>query len=109
MHLGKPGPYYVRKAEGPNQTDRVVSAVWTITNPVKDVAEVGLTWPSGDDRNAGSISEIRLDAILHKGGVSGLHVHPYDFVTNASSYLDERHVVLVFKQILSLPQQAGET
>ncbi|KIO30584.1 hypothetical protein M407DRAFT_20309 [Tulasnella calospora MUT 4182] len=111
MHLGLPGPYYVRKAAGPNQKERVASAVWTISSPVKDVAGLGLTWPSGDNRDADSISEIRLDAVLHKDPdeVTGLHVHPYDFVTRASSYLDERHVVLVFKQISSLPLKSSWT
>ncbi|KIO30585.1 hypothetical protein M407DRAFT_20310 [Tulasnella calospora MUT 4182] len=89
----KRGPYYIRKAEGPDQKDRVVSAVWTITGPVKDVAELGLTWPKGDKSHAGSISEIRLDAILHTGGIAGLHVHPYNFVEGTRQYLAERHVV----------------
>ncbi|KAG9040954.1 hypothetical protein FS837_012918 [Tulasnella sp. UAMH 9824] len=57
----EPGPYYIRKAEAASQEDRVVSAVWTITSPVKGVAELGLTWPNGDNRLAGSISETRLD------------------------------------------------
>lgn len=47
---GKPGPYYMRKAEGLDQRARVVSAVWTISSTVKDVTELGLTWPNGDNR-----------------------------------------------------------
>lgn len=52
LRLGRRGPFYVRRAEGLDQahTARVVSAVWTIFNPVEDVAELGLTWPEGDGR-----------------------------------------------------------
>ncbi|KAG9027962.1 hypothetical protein FS837_004020, partial [Tulasnella sp. UAMH 9824] len=57
----EPGPYYIRRAEGHDPKARVISAVWTSTSTVEDVAELGLSWPSEDNRNAGSITEIKLD------------------------------------------------
>ncbi|KAG8922934.1 hypothetical protein FRC01_013436 [Tulasnella sp. 417] len=57
------GPYYVRKAEasGPARKARVVSAVWTILNPLTDATELGLTWPGGYGRRGSAIPEIALD------------------------------------------------
>lgn len=52
IYIGRPGPYYVRKSEGQDPKARVVSAVWTLLNRVKDVTELGLTWPSGNHRQA---------------------------------------------------------
>lgn len=40
----------MRKAERPDPEVRVVSAVWTLLNPSKDVSELRLTWPLGDKR-----------------------------------------------------------
>lgn len=40
----------MRKAEGPDPKARVVSAVWTLLNPSKEMTELRLTWPCGDDR-----------------------------------------------------------
>ncbi|KIO30586.1 hypothetical protein M407DRAFT_20311 [Tulasnella calospora MUT 4182] len=91
----EPGPYYLRKAEGTDPKARVISAVWTSTNMIEDVAELGLTWPSGDNRSAASISEIKLDAILQKGGIEGLHVHRHNLAADASN---ESHVALIFRK-----------
>lgn len=99
----EPGPYYIRRAEGQDPKARVISAVWTSTSTVEDVAELGLTWPNGDNRSAGSITEIKLDAILHKGGIEGLHVHRQNFVKGNPSYMHESHVVLVFRRT-AVPQ-----
>lgn len=57
IHLGKPGPYYVRKAEGHNQKDRVVSAVWTVISTTEDAIELGLTWPEGSKRQGNGEQE----------------------------------------------------
>lgn len=52
IHLGAFERYYVRKAEGLDPKTRVISAVWTIFDPVNRMAGLGLTWPNGNSRNA---------------------------------------------------------
>ncbi|KAG8910408.1 hypothetical protein FRC01_006349, partial [Tulasnella sp. 417] len=112
----KPGPYYIRKAEEQDRKARVVSAVWTVINIMKDATELGLTWPKGDNRHGNGeqeraaqlsskewsrsniatlqvISEIALDAVVHKGTAEGLHAHVYNFPRDVTRYLDEHHVV----------------
>lgn len=51
IHLGDYEQYYIRKAGGPDPETRVVSAVWTLSDPVNGMARLGLTWPDGNDTN----------------------------------------------------------
>lgn len=50
VHSGARGPGDMRKAEGVNERDRVVSAAWTVGDTRRDGIELGLTWPEEGDR-----------------------------------------------------------
>ncbi|KAG8983516.1 hypothetical protein FRB90_005927, partial [Tulasnella sp. 427] len=88
----EPGPYYMRRAKCPHQEAGVVSAIWTVGKSSRAGTEMGLVWPRGDAGNPGVVHDMKLEAVIHHGGTSGLHVHLDGMLKKAEWYLAEAPV-----------------
>ncbi|KAG8992649.1 hypothetical protein FRB90_000941 [Tulasnella sp. 427] len=95
----RPEAIYMRKAEGQDSNIGVVSAIWSLKSKEKSVGEIGLVWPlvTSESCDPPKRFDINLEAVVHKGEHTGLHVHPIHFVKESSHYLDESSVTLLFK------------